>query len=86
MSMKKPLSVDEWGIRNSGESFAARDNPVYIPQHVTTSSTPTGPIPYKRRRDEFGDRVRELLQQGVHMLGTSLTPKPPLPTAELWNN
>ncbi len=86
MSMKKPLSVDEWGVWNSGDSFAGGDNPVYIRNMYAffnshkgdTVATSKGRVPAIAFEIYFNERV--------HMLGTSLNPKATAAYRDLWGS
>lgn len=86
MSMKKPLSVDEWGVWNSADKFAGGDNDVYIRSmynffnsHKTdTVLTSKGRVPAIAFEIYFNERV--------HMLGTNLNPKATAAYRELWDD
>ncbi len=87
MSMKKPLSVDEWGIWNSGESFAGGDNDVYIRNMYnffashradTVLTLTKGRVPAIAFENYFNERV--------HKLGTSLSPKATAAYRALWDD
>jgi beta-mannanase len=86
MSMKKPLSVDEWGTWNSGESTAGGDNDVYIrnmygffnSHKADTVATSKGRSPAIAYEIYFNERI--------HKLGTSLSPKATAAYRALWND
>lgn len=85
MSMKKPLSVDEWGIWNSTDTFAGGDNDVYIrnmykffnSHKADTVLTSKGRVPAIAFENYFNERV--------HMLGTLLSPKATAAYRALWD-
>lgn len=85
MSMKKPLSVDEWGVWNSADSFAGGDNDVYIRNMYAffnshksdTVVTTKGRVPAIAFEIYFNEHV--------HMLGTSLNPKATAAYRALWD-
>jgi hypothetical protein len=85
MSMKKPLSIDEWGVWNSADSFAGGDNDVYIrnmynffnSRKADTVLTTKGRVPAIAFEIYFNERV--------HMLGTSLNPKATAAYRALWD-
>jgi hypothetical protein len=86
MSMKKPLSVDEWGVWNSADSFAGGDNDVYIrnmydffnSRRADTVLTSKGRVPAIAFEIYFNERV--------HMLGTGLNPRATAAYRALWDN
>jgi len=86
MSMKKPFSVEEWGVWNSSDSFAGGDNPVYIrnmynffnSHKADTVLTSKGRVPAIAFENYHNEHV--------HMLGTSRSPKASAAYRELWDN
>ena len=86
MSMKKPLSVDEWGVWNSAEAFAGGDNDVYIRNMYNffnshrgdTVLTSKGRVPAIAFENYFNERI--------HMLGTILNPKATAAYRALWDD
>jgi hypothetical protein len=86
MSMKKPLSVDEWGVWNSTETFAGGDNDVYIrnmynffnSHKADTVLTSNGRAPAIAFESYFNERV--------HMLGTIQSPKATAAYRAMWRN
>ncbi len=85
MSMKKPLSVDEWGIWNSSDQYAGGDNDVYIRNMFnffnshsadTVQTLTKGRIPAIAFENYFNERD--------HMLGTSKSPKATAAYRGLW--
>jgi beta-mannanase len=86
MSMKKPLSIDEWGVWNSADSYAGGDNPVYIrnmygffnSHRADTVLTSKGRVPTIAFENYHNEHV--------HMLGTSLNLKASAAYRELWDN
>ena len=85
LSMKKPFSVDEWGVWNSADSFAGGDNDVYIrnmynffkshrDDTVVTSKGRVPAIAYESYHNEH-----------VHKLGTNLNPKATAAYRALWD-
>ncbi len=86
MSMKKPLSVEEWGVWNSSESFAGGDNDVYIrnmynffnSHRSDTVLTSKGRVPAIAFENYFNQRV--------HKLGTNLSPKATAAYRALWDD
>jgi beta-mannanase len=86
MSMNKPLSVDEWGVWNSNESFAGGDNDVYIrnmyeffnSRKSDTVQTAKGRVPAIAFEIYFNERV--------HKLGTYLNPKATAAYRALWDD
>jgi hypothetical protein len=86
MSMKKPLSFEEWGVWNSADSFAGGDNDVYIrnmynffnSHRTDTVLTSKGRVPAIAFEIYFNERV--------HKLGTSLNPKATAAYRALWND
>ena len=86
MSMKKPLSVDEWGVWNSAETFAGGDNDVYIrnmynffnSHRADMVLTSKGRVPAIAFENYFNERI--------HMLGTILNPKATAAYRALWDD
>jgi hypothetical protein len=85
LSVKKPLSVDEWGVWNSGDAFGGGDNPVYIRNMFkffashksdTVQTLTHGQVPAIAFEVYFNE--------GKHKLNTSLNPKATAAYRELW--
>jgi hypothetical protein len=86
MSMKKPFSVDEWGVWNSRDTYAGGDNPVYIRNMYNFFSSRKGATVETTKGRVPAIAYEIYFNESVHMLGTSLNPKATAAYRELWDN
>ena len=86
MSMKKPLSIDEWGVWNSNETFAGGDNPVYIRNMYAFFNSHKGDTVQTSKGRVPAIAFEIYFNEHKHKLGTSLNPNASAAYRELWRS